>query len=218
MNPTRPAPARTQLPPTGRLDWRLLLRWLVEDGLVRPDEATHVARRFDAGPSSLHPLVRLGGAGLESGGKALDAEALTEWLAGRAGLGYVRIDPLKVDVGRVSDVMSIQYAERRCALPLQMGAAEIVVATAEPFDASWVAEIEAHTRRKVRLVMANPVDVRRYATEFYSVSRSVRAAQKTGESSATANFEQLVELGRTDRKSTRLNSSHRYISRMPSSA
>jgi general secretion pathway protein E len=49
-------------------------------------------------------------------GQALDVEALTEWLARRAGLPYLRIDPLKVDVGRVADVMSVAYAERaaRC--------------------------------------------------------------------------------------------------------
>ncbi|HMU74671.1 MAG TPA: hypothetical protein PKD69_02770 [Elusimicrobiota bacterium] len=33
----------------------------------------------------------------------------------------MRIDPLKVDVGRVAEVMSINYAERRSALPVQVG-------------------------------------------------------------------------------------------------
>ncbi|MBL8328459.1 MAG: type II/IV secretion system protein [Rubrivivax sp.] len=194
------ASAARPVPPSGRLDWRLLLRWLVEDNLVRTPEATRVARRFEAGDSSLHALVRLGGAGLEVEGRPLDTEALTEWLARRFGLGYLRIDPLKVDVGRVADVMSIQYAERRFALPVQWTATEVVIATAEPFDAGWVAEIEAHTRKAVRLLLANPVDVKRYTTEFYSISRSVRAAQKSGESSASANFEQLVELGRSNRQ------------------
>jgi general secretion pathway protein E len=207
MNTTKAArPAAAAVPTTragrltGRLDWRMLLRWLVEDSLVRTDEATHVARRFEAGDTSLHPLVRLGGAGFVFNGQALDTEVLTEWLARRIGLGYLRIDPLKVDVGRVADIMSIQYAERRCALPLQVSHAEVVIATAEPLDVAWVAEIEAYTRRSVRLVLANPHDVRRYTTEFYSISRSVRAAQKNGESSATANFEQLVELGRSNRQ------------------
>jgi general secretion pathway protein E len=187
-------------PPAGRLDWRVLLRWLVDDGLVRTDEATRVAKRFDAGASSLHALVRLGGAGFEHKGKPLDTEALTEWLAKRAGLGYLRIDPLKVDVGRVADVMSARYAENRRALPVQVGQHEVVIATSEPFDVAWVSEIEAHTRRGVRLVVANPDEVQRYTTEFYSIARNVRAAQKSGESSASANFEQLVELGKTNKQ------------------
>ena len=43
-----------------------------------------------------------------------------QWLAGRSGLPYLRIDPLKVDVGRVADVMSISYAGRRRGLPVQV--------------------------------------------------------------------------------------------------
>jgi general secretion pathway protein E len=198
--PASAASSASAAPPRGRLDWRLLLQWLRDDGLVATDEATRVAQRFSAGDSSLHPLVRLGGAGLQRKGQALDTEALTEWLAGRAGLAYLRIDPLKADVGRVADVMSVKYAENRCALPVQLGAQEVVIATAEPFDTAWVGEIEAHTRRRVRLVVANPDEVRRYTTEFYSLARSVRAAQKTGESSAGASFEQLVELGRTNKQ------------------
>ncbi len=183
----------------GRLDWRVLLEWLVQDGLLAAAESERVQRRFGAGDSSQHPLVRLGSAGLqrEGGRTALDTEALTEWLARRAGLAYLRIDPLKADVGRVAEVMSVHYAEARVALPVQWSVSEVTIATAEPFDVGWVGEIEGHLRKSVKLVLANPVDIRRYTTEFYALARSVRAAQKTGESSAAANFEQLVELGKT---------------------
>jgi len=184
--------------PRGRLDWRQLLEWLREDGWIAPADAERVVRRFGAGASSLHALVRLGGAGLvrAGSGEALDTEALTAWLAGRAGMPYLRIDPLRVDVGRVADVMSVHYAESRRALPVAVSPTEVTVATAEPFDVAWVPEIEAHTRRTLRLVVANPEDVRRYTTEFYALAKSVRAAQKSGEVSAAASFEQLVELGR----------------------
>jgi len=200
MTPSKAKPS-TALP-TGRLDWRMLLRWLSEDGLIGRDDAVRVTQRFGAGDSSLHPLVRLAGAELTraAGGKPLDTEALTEWLAKRSQIGYLRIDPLKADVGRVADVMSVHYAESRRALPIQVGATEVVIATSEPFDTAWVPEIEAHTRKTVRLVLANPVDVRRFTTEFYSLAKSVRAAQKSGETSASASFEQLVELGRTSKQ------------------
>ncbi|MDE2566714.1 MAG: Flp pilus assembly complex ATPase component TadA, partial [Burkholderiales bacterium] len=189
----------------GRLEWPLLLAWLREDGWIGADDAERVAARFRAGPSSLHALVRLGGAGLvrlgsgAGAGRVLDTEALTEWLAGRCRLPYLRIDPLRVDVGRVADVMSVQYAELRRALPVSVTPTEVVVATAEPLDIDWVAEIEAHTRRPVRLAVANPEDLRRYTTEFYALARSVRAAQKSGEVSGSASFEQLVELGRSNK-------------------
>jgi len=186
--------------PRGRLDWRQLLGWLREDGLASAAQAEAIAKRFGAGDSSLHALVRLGGAGLQRDARPLDAEALTEWLARRVKMPYLRIDPLKVDVGRVAEMMSLQYAESRKVLPVKLGAGELTVATSEPFDDSWVAEIESHSRRRVRRVLANPEDIARYTVEFYALAKSVRAAQKTGEASASASFEQLVELGNANKQ------------------
>ncbi|MBP6776981.1 MAG: type II/IV secretion system protein, partial [Piscinibacter sp.] len=188
-------------PASGPLTWRTLLQWLREDRLVSAEDATRTAQRFGSGDSRQHPLVRLASAGLTHAGSGgeFDAETLTQWLAARCGLPYLRIDPLKVDVGRVADVMSINYAERRHALPIQVGTHEVTIATCEPFDIGWVAEIEGHTRKTVRLVVASPAELQRYTTEFYTLSRSVRAAIKSGETAATASFEQLVELGRSNR-------------------
>ncbi|MFO1292976.1 MAG: ATPase, T2SS/T4P/T4SS family [Rubrivivax sp.] len=188
--------------PAGRLAWPQLLQWLQEDGWVGAEDAARVRRRFGAGDSSLHPLVRLGGAGLlrAGAGTPLDVEALTAWLAARIGMPYLRIDPLRVEVGRVAEVMSVQYAQLRAALPVALGASEVTIATAEPFDLGWVSEIEAHTRRSVKLVLASPQELRRYTTEFYALARSVRAAVKTGEVATSASFEQLVELGRSNRQ------------------
>jgi general secretion pathway protein E len=190
--------------PTGRLDWRWLLQWLQDDGLLPAAEAARVRARFGAGASSQHPLLRLANASLADArpgqhGRALDAEALTEWLAQHLGLPYLRIDPLKVDVGRVADVMSIAYAESRRALPVSVGLHEVTVATCEPLDVDWVREIETHTRRRLRLVLANPIDIARYTTEFYTLARSVKAAAKSGETAALASFEQLVELGKANK-------------------
>ncbi len=188
--------------PQGRLEWRLLLQWLHEDGLLNDDEAARIRSRFGAGDSSQHPLIRLGSADLSDArnGRALDTEALTEWLAGKLAMPYLRIDPLKVDVARVADVMSIRYAETRRALPVAVGLHEVTVATCEPLDTAWVAEIEAHTKKRLRLVLAHPLEVQRFTTEFYTLARSVRAAAKRGETAALASFEQLVELGKSNKQ------------------
>ena len=189
-------------PSAARLDWQMLIGWLLEDRVISAEDAERTIRRFAGTQSSQHPIVRLASAELTQipGNKVLDAEALTEWLAGRCKMPYVRIDPLKVDVGRVTEIMSINYAERRHALPLQVGLAEVTIATCEPLDTGWVAEIESHTRKAVKLVLVSPLEVARYTTEFYTLSRSVRAAVKTGETSAIANFEQLVELGKSTKQ------------------
>ena len=198
--PAPPGPGPSALA-QGRLEWRQLLDWLHHDGWIGAADVERVSRRLGAGASTLHALVRLGGAGMErrlpdGSTRPLDVEALTEWVAARARLPYLRIDPLKADVGRVSEVMPVQYAESRRALPVKVSPTEVTLATAEPFDLSWVAELENHLRRPVRIVVSSPDDVRRYTTEFYALSRSVRAAQKSGEVSTGASFEQLVELGK----------------------
>ena len=199
-SPLAPAPVKTMR--VGRLELRPLIDGLREDGLISPSDADATAKRFAVGHSKQHPLVRLAAAELVRQGteKLLDVEALTEWLAARCGLPYLRIDPLRVDVGRVAEIMSITYAERRRALPLNVGLNDVTIATCEPLDIGWVPEIEAHVRKTVKLVVVSPMELARYTTEFYTLSRSVRAAAKNGENSAAASFEQLVELGRSNKQ------------------
>jgi general secretion pathway protein E len=121
-------------------------------------------------------------------------------MAGRSGLAYLRIDPLKVDVGKVADTMSAGYAERHRVLPVQVSATEVVVATAEPFLSDWVDEVERQSRRTVRRVMASPVEIHRYTAEFFALAKSVRAAQRAGGNAGGASFEQLVELGKSNKQ------------------
>ena len=199
--PETPAPAAPAIH-VGPLDWRRMVDWLRADGVISLEEAQRTIARCSQAESSQHPLVRLASVSMAraSDGKPLDIEALTEYLAKRAGLQYLRIDPLKVDVGRVADSMSAQYAERHKVLPVQVTAKEVVVATAEPFIDDWVAEVERQSRRAVRRVVASPQDIHRYTAEFFALAKSVRAAQKAGGNSGGSSFEQLVELGKSNKQ------------------
>ncbi|RYF75661.1 MAG: type II/IV secretion system protein [Comamonadaceae bacterium] len=186
----------------GPLDLRQLIEWLATDDVISRDEARRTAARCAQAESRLPPLVRLANVAMtrHSDGKPLDLETLTQWLAGRAGLSYLRIDPLRVDVGKVADTMSAAYAERHKVLPVQVSPLELVVATAEPFITDWVAEVERQARRTVRRVVANPSDIQRYTAEFFALAKSVRAAQKAGGNTGGASFEQLVELGKSNKQ------------------
>ena len=197
------AASRTRHPAhAGPLDWRSLVLWLHGDGVISAEEAQRINARCAQAESVQHPLVRLASVSVRraSDGKPLDIELLTQWLAGRAGLDYLRIDPLKVDVGKVADTMSAAYAERHKILPVQVTPTEIVVATAEPFMTDWVAEVERQSRRSVRRVVASPQDIHRYTAEFFALAKSVRAANKAGGNAGGASFEQLVELGKTNKQ------------------
>ena len=186
----------------GLLDWRTIVEWLRSDGVIDAEVADRTIERCSRAESAQHPLVRLGSVGMvrASDGKPLDVVRLTEYVAQVSGLPYLRIDPLKVDAGRVSEAMSANYAERHKVLPVQVTSQDIVIATGEPFVTDWVAEIERQTRRKITRVMANPAEIKSYTAEFYALAKTVRAAQKAGGSSAGSSFEQLVELGKGNKQ------------------
>jgi general secretion pathway protein E len=192
--------ART--PPRGPLRWQQLVEWLSEDGVIAPEEARRTVARCSQAESAQHPLVRLASVAMTRAkdGKPLDIEALTQYLAGRANMEYLRIDPLKVDVAKVADTMSAAYAERHRVLPVQVTPSEVIVATAEPFIGDWMEEVERQAKRSVRRVVANPQDIHRYTAEFFALAKSVRNAQKSGGNSGAASFEQLVELGKGNKQ------------------
>ena len=200
-NTSNSQPVKASTAP-GPLDWRSLVEWLREDGVISGEEAARTVARCASAHSAQHPLQRLAVVGMAraADGHVLDIEMLTQWLAPRAGLAYFRIDPLKVDVGKVADVMSAAYAERHKVLPVQVGPGEVVVATAEPFLVDWVPEVERQTRKSVRLVMASPQAITRYTAEFFALAKSVRAANKLGNQAGFGSFEQLVELGKNNKQ------------------
>jgi general secretion pathway protein E len=187
---------------SGPLDWRHLVQWLQADAVISAAEAQRITARCAQAESAQHPLLRLASVSVRraSDGKALDVELLTQWLAGRAGLDYLRIDPLKVDVSKVADTLSAAYAERHKILPVQVSASEVVIATAEPFITDWVAELERQARRSVRRVVASPLEIQRYTAEFFALAKSVKAASRSGGSAGGSSFEQLVELGKSSKQ------------------
>ncbi len=206
LPPTPPASSRKSTPKrpphVGPLDWRTLVEWMAEDGEISQAEAQRTIARCSQVESSLQPLARLGSVSMTrvSDGKPLDMETMTQWLAGRAGLKYLRIDPLRVEVGKVSDTMSAIYAERHKVLPVQVTPTEVVIATSEPFVTDWIPEIERQAKRTVRLVVSNPLEISKYTAEFFALAKSVKAAIKAGGNSGTASFEQLVELNKTNKQ------------------
>ena len=186
----------------GPLEWRRIVQWLREDGVIAVEEAQRTVARLAQAESSQNPLVRLASVAMAraSDDKPLDIETLTEYLATRVGLEYLRIDPLRVDVGKVAETMSANYAERHKVLPVQVTPTEVVIATSEPFITDWVAEVERQARRTVRRVLVNPLDLQRYTVEFFALAKSVRNAQKTSGSLSASSFEQLVELGKSSKQ------------------
>ncbi|HNQ56943.1 MAG: GspE/PulE family protein [Burkholderiales bacterium] len=187
-----------------RLTLPEVVDWLVADGLLPKGvgEDFKKERRYFRG--DIHPLIVIADQKwktLAEPSRALSLETLTEWLAKRAGLDYLHIDPLKINFSIVTDVMSNAYATRFKILPVEVTTREVTIATAEPWLREWEAELKPILRKEIRRVVANPQDIDRYLVEFYNLARSVKKAEQQGEvRSGASNFEQLVELGKSNRQ------------------
>jgi general secretion pathway protein E len=187
-------------------EWKLTLDYvlaeLVADGLVSEAQAQELGVGRPADPS-VHPLVRVAAQEWQSA-KAphtpLTLERLTRWLSEKSNLPYLRIDPLRIDVGAVTSVVKQSYATRFKILPVAVKGERVTIATAEPYVREWERELSGMLKLRFDRVIANPLDLDRYLAEFYAVSRSIAGASSdSGASpiSSVGNLEQLVELGRT---------------------
>ena len=202
MNAVAPPHKALAVSHSGPLDWRHLVQWLQQDGVISLAEAKRTVDRCSKAESAQHPLVRLAAVAITraSNGKPLDIEDLTQFLSVKAGVDYLRIDPMKVDVGKVAETMSASYAERHGILPVQVLASQVVVATSQPFITDWLDEVERQAKRSVRIVVASPQDIHKFTAEFFALAKSVRNAIKTGGANGGASFEQLVELGKGNKQ------------------
>jgi general secretion pathway protein E len=191
--------------PGHHLSLHQVVKDLVADGRLVKDAADQFLIPARSSKLDIHPLVMLAQqewTDQQHPGNTLNLEALTQWLAKKAGLSYFRIDPLKVDVTAVTAVTSHAYASRYKILPVKVEANRVVIATAEPYAREWEAELAHITGLEIERVITNPVDLARYLDEFYSVSHSIRRATSGKEDQAIpgiSNFEQLVELGKSGR-------------------
>ena len=176
-----------------------ILKLMVAEGLVGRAEADKLARartrQYD------HPLELIAAQHWKSPKAphpALSLDWLVEWLAGKLGVPYRHIDPLKIDLSAVTATMSNAYAERFRILPVAVTGSKLIVATGEPFVTSWAKELGPILKLDVELEFANPLDIKRYLGEFYNLARSMKKASEAqpGQISLARNFEQLVELGK----------------------
>ena len=189
-----------------RLDLDETLAALIADGVLAEADGKRVRAdvRTARGRTELHPLVLVANlklADTRHPDKPLSLEVLTQWLAQRANLPYLKIDPMKIDVAAVTQVVSHAYAQRYRILPVAVTEMQVVFATSEPFDTRWMADLGHILRRDIQRVVSSPLDVNRYLAEWWSVQRSIQRARDAKgdlhDGRAILNFEQLVELGKT---------------------
>jgi general secretion pathway protein E len=183
-----------------RLDY--VLQELQRDGIISGQQVAQLEARTRDEDRDAHPLITVAEQGWQSNTTPpypVTLEQLTRWLAKKSGQEYLRIDPLKIDVNKVTGVVSQGYASKLKILPVKVTDTTLTIATCEPYVTHWEQELARISKHEIKRVIMNPRDIDRYLVEFYGVSRSIRGAEsdsKKASLSALQNFEQLIEVGK----------------------
>ena len=181
-----------------RLNLTTLAQELLADGRVSREDSQRVCQNSQV---KVHPLVYLAEQRLPdcaNPGSVLDMERLLHWLGDRVGQAVYQIDPLKINVTAIAEVMSQAFAERHRILAVEVNSEEVAIATAEPYIRAWESNLEHVLRKPIRRVLADPRDIARHTAEFYTMASSVRGAKGTDRSEGApgvGNLEQMLELG-----------------------
>ncbi len=181
------------------LDLNFLVSELGSGGVLSDEERQ---RLTGVNPGSLHPLVFLAEQKLtdQRSGRPLDMDGLLGWLSEQSDQPVYQIDPLKINVAAISEVMSLGFAQRHKILAVEVTEEEVLIASADPWISAWESNLEHVLRKPIKRVLSDPRDITRHTAEFYNMARSVRGADAKGSGRSAAganvtNLEQMLELG-----------------------
>lgn len=184
----------------GPLDLKYFLDSLLAAGRInQQDHEIALNGRRSSRDQAKHVIQYLADLNLadrKSPDHTLDIESLAMTLSALCGQPYYRIDPLKIDVAKVTGVMDYKFAQRHQILAVEVTPAELVIASGEPWLDVWESVLAHTTQRRIRRVVANPVEIKRLTTEFYSLANSIsRATEGSTQRKTITNLEQMLELG-----------------------
>ncbi|NIF25696.1 type II/IV secretion system protein [Pantoea sp. Tr-811] len=183
-------------PEDNALNLTHLLDALQADQHLAASDALQV-REQAARYASHHPLEAIAALGLEDRrhpGQQLHLDSLCQWLAQKVGQPYLRIDPLQLDLAQVNGLVSPAFAQRHGILVIANDANAITVASAQPYQQHWQADLARSLGKPVRRVLASPVQIRQLGQSLSHLAHSVQGAQHQ-QSTRLGELEQLLELG-----------------------
>lgn len=175
------------------------LRELELSEMLTSDQAKQAAKEIKLKAITGYPINQLAAVKIKSSkirGKVLTAELLTEQFAIQQKLPYVRLDPLKIDVDKVTAVMSKAFSVRHNILACEVTDDVVSVAVLEPEVRDWISGLEQILRKRIQPVIANPETIIRLQKELYTLSSSIKGASGENlQNVKVTNLEQLLEVG-----------------------
>ncbi|MGV3621383.1 MAG: GspE/PulE family protein [Archangium sp.] len=131
-------------------------------------------------------------------GEVLDQDRVTEIAARAAGVGYRKIDALKLDMNLSARTVSRPYAQKHCILPLEggTGGTPMTVAVANPFDRELFENLKRLAGVTVVPVLSAKADILKGIADVYGFKRTLAAAavEHADATANISNFEQLVSV------------------------
>ncbi|MFI8557335.1 GspE/PulE family protein [Pseudomonas putida] len=179
------------------LDLHRVLDALLADQHLDANDILHVLQQANNRPAA-HPLEAIAAARLadrQRPGQPLDLERLCRWLAEKVGQPYLRIDPLRIDLAQVGGLISPAFAQRHGILAVAADADAVTIASAQPYQDDWQADLSRSLGKPIRRVLASPLQLRELAQSLLRLAHSVQGAQHQ-QAASLGELEQLLELGR----------------------
>jgi general secretion pathway protein E len=166
--PTRRPP--TPAAPAPAVETVDLLHLLVQRKVLTVEQAERVRR-----------AMKVGGAGAEQAtiqlGFASEIQ-IAQAVAAQAGLPYVKINPLDLDLDVVTKALSGPFARRHGMVAISKTASAITIAVHDPFAPFPHEDVKRSTGLDVERVVATRSDIETVNKGFYDLKTSLQTAEK----------------------------------------
>jgi general secretion pathway protein E len=206
------------MPQPKKLTLENCARLLLQRGMISDEQLVEILARGKAQETRLYALHQSGGSRrVQSGsadiispseviasfnlelpgtaGRFLSEDMVTEVIAAEAGLPYLKIDPLKLDLDVVTAHIPRPFALKNLIVAVAEQDGVTTVAVADPFNDGIIRELANARQLEIRRVLSSKSDILKILREFYGFRASVMAAE--AESSAgvdLGNLEQLFKM------------------------
>ena len=135
----------------------------------------------------------------DGSGKKLTEETIMQAAADDAGIPYVKLDPLQLDLNIVTGSIPKSYALKHLLLPFAIEDGTLSVATCSLDKATVLEDIEKAVQIKVKPFLSSETDIRRILHEFFGFHSSISAAESSMGAAGVdlGNLEQYVRISAT---------------------
>lgn len=152
---------------------------LKSDGIITDHNATTLNRRSKI--SKILPILIISNTELlhaSNPNTKIDLKFLMKWLSKYSNIEIIEIDPLKLDIEKITKLLPKAYIKRIGVLPINVTTKKVTFATSEPFNKDWMLDTSASINRDIEIKLASPILIQRLMNEFYDVRSAITSIDK----------------------------------------